>query len=144
MFFAPDFAHNRAKAIGLTTLLIRAAAPSALVALGAALLVALSLPILMRVPGREAYAAACLLGLVVSPHAWTYDAVLVLPMIFTTVTTVSEPARSRLVFVAYALAATLIFAQEIGFAPLAIVVIGAFAAWLVVRSRRSPVPFRPA
>jgi hypothetical protein len=135
-FYALDFAHNRAKAIGLTTLLIRAGAPSLLVAALAVLLVAGSLPALVRVPGREAYAAACLLGLVVSPHAWTYDAVLVLPMIFVTVTSVDEPARTRLVCAAYALAPTVIFAQEIGFAPLAIVVIGAFAGWLAVRSRR--------
>ncbi len=135
-FFELDFEHNRAKAIGLTTLLIRAGTPSVFVTALAALLVAASLPALVRAPGREAYAAACLLGLVVSPHAWTYDGVLVLPMIFVTVTSVAEPARTWLVCAAYALAPTVIFAQEIGFAPLAIVVIGAFAGWLFLRFRR--------
>jgi len=135
-FFALDFAHNRAKAIGITTLLIRAGAPSVLVASIAMLLVAASVPLLARVPGPEAYAAACLLGLVVSPHAWTYDAVLVLPMIFVTVTSVREPDRTWLVSVAYTVAATTIFAQEIGFAPLAIVVIGALAGWLFARYKR--------
>jgi len=135
-FFSLDFAHNRAKAIGITTLLIRAGAPSALIAFIGVLLVAASAPLLARVPGPEAYAATCLLGLVVSPHAWTYDAVLVLPMIFVTITSVREPVRTQLVSVAYAVAATVILAQEIGFAPLAIVVIGAHGAWLVVRSRR--------
>ncbi len=134
-FFALDFVHNRVKAIGLTTLLIAARVPGAVVAAAGALVVAAGIPLLIRAPGREAYAAACLLGLVVSPHAWSYDAVLALPMVFVAVTSVREPERTWLVCSAYALAPTLIVAHDIGFTPLAIVVIGAFAAWLVVRAR---------
>lgn len=134
-FFALDFAHNHVKAIGLTTILLRFGIPNAAVAVIAALVVAASIPLLLRAPDREAYAAASLLGLVVSPHAWGYDGILALPMIFLAVTTVREPERTWLVCAAYALAPFLIFSHEIGFDPLAIVVIGGFIAWYAVRSK---------
>jgi hypothetical protein len=131
--FAVDFWHNAPKAFGVTTILLRLGVPGALVALVATLVVAASVPRLARAPDREAYAAACLLGLVVSPHAWSYDAVLVLPMIFAVVTRGREPARTRLVCAAYAIAPLLLFAHEIGFNPLSFVVIGGFAIWLAQR-----------
>jgi hypothetical protein len=136
-FFAPDFAHNASKAIGLTTTLIRWHAPGALVIALALLVVAASLPSLRRAPAREAYAAACLLGLIVSPHAWSYDAVLMLPMLFVAVTELREPVRTPAVCAAYAVAPSVIVAHQIGFTPLALLVIGGYAWWLSARWKRA-------
>ncbi len=136
--FGIDFSYNATKAISLTALLVRVGVPGVVVAACAAFVVAASIPALTRVPDREAYAAACLLGLVVSPHAWSYDAVLVLPMLFVVATTAREPVRTRLTCAAYAVAPMLLFAHEIGFNPLLLVVCGAFAVWFARRWRSNP------
>lgn len=47
--------------------------------LAGAAIVAACLPALRRLPARDAVALACACGLVISPHAWVYDATLLLP-----------------------------------------------------------------
>ena len=132
-WFGPDIAQNGGKAIGIGAMMMRAgASTTALIAVAAAIAGA-AMPLLRRVPIREAYAAACLLGVVLSPHAWGYDAVLALPMIFLALNVVSEPRRSVLVCAAYVAAPAMIYADVVHLSTLAIIVPCMLFAWFIVR-----------
>jgi hypothetical protein len=80
-----DLAANGWQAISLPGLAARAGlaldAPWLVVIgyLAGAVIVLAFLPALRRLPTVEAFALAAALGLVVSPHAWVYDATLLLP-----------------------------------------------------------------
>ncbi len=67
-------------------------------------------PALRRWPPVEAVALACAAGLVVSPHAWVYDATLLLPAVAVVASRAAArgwPWRDRwLLAAAYALAVT--------------------------------------
>jgi hypothetical protein len=134
-WFGPDFAQNGGKAIGLSALLLRAGVPGALILAAAAAIVCSAIPMLRRAPVREAYAVACVLGLALSPHAWGYDAVLALPLIFLALDAVPEPPRTIVVCTAYATAPLMIYADAIGLSPLALPVVGGLAAWFIARGR---------
>jgi hypothetical protein len=136
-FAAGDFAVNAPFAVSLPALLIRAGAGVPIVAGVAAVVALAAATVLRRVSAAEAGSAACLIGLALSPHAWAYDAVLALPMIGFTAAALDEPARTRLLL-ALALTAPLFFAsRQLGFDPLALIVVGGTFAWLAVRLRAS-------
>ena len=78
----------------------------------------------------EAGSFITLAGLACSSHAWDYDAVLVLPAIFWTVTRVSEPLRTRAIILAYAIAPLWFFAHPFHIDTLAIVTVGGALLWL--------------
>ncbi len=134
-WFGPDFAQNGGKAIGLSALLLRAGVPGRLILALSAAIVCAAIPLLRRASVREAYAAAALLGITLSPHAWGYDAVLALPAIFLALDVVPEPRRTIAVCAAYATAPIMIYADAIRVSPLAPLVVGGLAAWFVVRYR---------
>lgn len=133
-FAAGDFAANAAFAVSLPALLVRMGTGIPVV-VGVAVVVALAAAsVLRRVPAAEAGSAACLVGLALSPHAWAYDAALALPMIGWCVAALAEPARTRLLL-ALTLTAPLFFAsRQLGFDPLALVVVGGTFAWLALRA----------
>jgi hypothetical protein len=136
-FAAGDFSVNAPFAISLPSLLIRTGA-SATTAVVAVTVVALIAAIaLRRASGAEAGSAAALIGLALSPHAWAYDAVLALPMIASAAATFTEPSRSRLLL-GTALTAPLFFAsRQLGFDPLAFIVIGGTVAWIAFQPQLS-------
>jgi hypothetical protein len=73
-------------------------------------------------------AIACALGLVVSPHAWVYDATLLLPALSLLALDASRsgwPTRAiRAFVVAYALAILWPFGWIVGLTPIVLVVVG--------------------
>jgi hypothetical protein len=93
-----------------------------------------TMPLLARVSRIEAASIAPLIGIVCSPHAYGYEAVLALPVFWLAV---SRPNRARVVGVAlaYCIAPLYYFARAVHFDALAIPVLGAFAAWLSTRLR---------
>jgi hypothetical protein len=136
-FAAGDFTVNAPFAVSLPAVLVQTGMSTVTVA-GVATAVALvSVMALRKARPCEAGSAACLIGLALSPHAWAYDAVLALPMIALAATTLTEPARTRLLL-GVALAAPLFFAsRQLGFDPLAFVVIGGTVAWIAFQPQLS-------
>jgi hypothetical protein len=113
-------------ALGSTTLL------SPLAALGylaAGLVVLACVPALRRWDPVSAVALASAAGLVVNPHAWVYDATLLLPAIGLFASRAAArgwPWQDRwLLALAYALAVTWPFGGLVGFVPLVVVVTAA-------------------
>lgn len=91
-----------------------------------------------RASTLEAASFAPLITLAASVHAYMYEAVLVLPSLLYVVTRVREPWRWRLVGAAYLLAPGWMLAPLVRFDPLAIVVIGGSAIWIVSRTITLP------
>ena len=99
--YAPDFAFNADKAMGVVALLLRFGVPWPVVALLASCMGAIALPVLRRADPRVAYALAGLLVLNLNSHIWSYDAVLALPAIFWAASTVPSRIRIPVMLVAY-------------------------------------------
>jgi Glycosyltransferase family 87 len=136
-----DAAQNADKAVSLPGLLSRLPVPGVIVALASILLVAIAIPRLIRAPIREAAAGACLVGVAASPHAWGYDAVMVLPIIWWALAGgIVEPWRTRLIVLAYVLAPFWLVSRQTVLSALAVVVLGATAIWLSGRWRSVPAP----
>jgi hypothetical protein len=124
-----DMAINADKALSVPSLLLRLSVPYA-VAVGAGAAIALaSLPLLRRLPIVEAGSAACLIGIAASPHAWGYDAVLVLPTIFVVDAVLREPRRTWVLGTAYAVAALLTLTPVLHVDAVAADVLAALVWW---------------
>jgi len=140
-YVGPDFAYNAPKAVSLPGLLMRVGFESrAAFAIGMALLILVA----WRTRTRaivEAMSVMAIVGVATSPHAWPYDAVLVVPAILMVVRSVSEPWRTRLVVAAYAIAPTWLLSHAIGVDLLAVpVLVGAAMMGLTVFSSRAHSP----
>jgi hypothetical protein len=135
-YSAPDFAHNADKAVSIPGLLHRAGVPWAALAIVIAALAAAAVVPLRRAGVRDAASAACAIGLAISPHAWGYDAVLLLPLIFVAATSLREPARTLLVAVVYLTAPLVDYTSFFGSDVLAIPVIGGALVWIALGYRR--------
>jgi hypothetical protein len=87
------------------------------------------LPALRRLPPLESVALACALGLVVSPHAWVYDATLLLPGIATFGRNASArawPWQDRwLLAAAFAIGLTWAFGGFVGITLMPLIVVAA-------------------
>lgn len=120
--------------INVPGLLYNAGLPSVpAVAIGAGVFL-LALTLLWRVPRLEAASVVPLLGIVCSPHAYGYEAILALPAIWLLL------ARANMfqvcaVAVGYLLALFYYFARAIHFDTLAIPVIGGLGWWAILRLR---------
>ncbi|MGZ3542763.1 MAG: glycosyltransferase family 87 protein [Vulcanimicrobiaceae bacterium] len=134
-YVAPDFALNAYKAVGIPGLLARAGVPIAFSTAVAYAALLLTLPIFARIPRLEAASIAPLLGLVASPHAWGYDAVMILPALWWLLITAREPWRTRLFAAAYIAAPLYLAAQFLQVQSVAIVAIGGAFLWLVHTGR---------
>jgi hypothetical protein len=135
-YSAPDFAHNADKAVSIPGLLHRVGVPWAALAIVIAALAAAAVVPLRRAGVRDAASAACAIGLAISPHAWGYDAVLLLPLIFVAATSLREPARTLLVAVVYLTAPLVDYTSFFGSDVLAIPVIGGALVWIALGYRR--------
>jgi hypothetical protein len=131
-WLARDLVGNADKAISVPGLIGRLpGVPSWLPNLCAAAIVGLALRGLRRAPIVEAGAAACLLALAVGPRVWGYEAGLMLPVIaWVAGGGVSEPWRTRLVFITLPLGLFWLVSLLTVVSGVAVVVIVATALWL--------------
>lgn len=129
--YALDFTANQLKSFSLPTLLMffGAAQPVAL-ALGLIVLT-VCLWLLSGATMLEAASVAPIITLAVSPHAWPYDAGLLVPTISYYVLVAKEPWRTRIVVAAYVLGVL----PFIGFNPLIVVVLGGLELWIAHASK---------
>ncbi len=130
-YMGQDAAVNADKAVSLPGLLARLPIPTVVAVLGGLVIVLLAIPRLVNAPVVEAAAGACLVGVAASPHAWGYDAVLILPIIWWALAGgIAEPWRTRLIVTGYALAPFWLISRQTQLSMLAPVVLGAAAIWL--------------
>jgi hypothetical protein len=142
-WLADDTARNADKAISVPGLVARLGAGD-LPGYGlAVILVLIAVPRLVRAPLREAAAGALLVGLVASPHAWGYEAALLMPALWWGLAGgIAEPWRTRLLLVAFVLAPFWLVSRQTGISVLAPVVLGAYAIWVAGWFR--PIRVTPA
>lgn len=146
-YYTSDTVGNVNKTISIPGFLVGHGAPS-VVAFGAAALVAVAaLPRLLRSPIAEAAAGACLIGLVVSPHSLTYEAVLVLPIMLWAVggtgARIAEPWRTRLLVAAYLTAQLYVLTPLAGVCIFLATTLIATAVWLTGWQRQEAAPVSP-
>jgi hypothetical protein len=130
-YYSADFTAYIRASMTLPAILMRLHVHSGTAVLSGAVLLAIAAPMLAATRNRlEAAGLAAVVGLAASPHAWGYDAALVLPALLYAIKTMADPGRTLIVALAYALALfQSILCITIAFNPLAIVVIGATLAW---------------
>ena len=133
-YYAADAPSNAARSISLPGLLVGYGLPVSVAWAAAIAVVGLALPRLRRAPIVEAGAAACLVGLVVSPHSLDYEAMMMLPAIMwslgRTTTGISEPARTRLFVAAYVVAQLLLISTAFAVSSLTVAAFVATAIWI--------------
>ena len=133
-FFAADTSQNVNKTVALPGLLMGHGVPS-LIGYGVAVAVAVAaLPRLLRSPIAEAGAAACLIGIVVSPHSLQYEAVMMLPLLLWaaggTGSGIAEPWRTRLLVGAYLAAQLYVLTPFAGISVFVVMTLGTTAIWI--------------
>jgi hypothetical protein len=133
-WFRWDASVDAVFSINIPGLLLSLGSPSTVAVLvgGVAFLVAMLL--LLGTPRREAASIAPLIGIACSPHAYGYEAILVLPAFWLLVSQPSPP-RISAVLLSYCIAPLYYFARPMHFDILAIPILGTLAAWAVVRLR---------
>ncbi len=135
-YFPLDFHANVTNAVSLPGLLMRFGVPSA-VALGiAGALFIAALPRLARIDGVAAFSITSALAVALSPHAWQYEPVVMLPAIFYAMRAATEPLRTWAVVFAYTIAVASIFTIPGLTWNLLVVVVAGFAALVLVAKRR--------
>ncbi len=136
-----DFAGNADKAVSLPGLVARLGLPSAAPIVAAVVVVAASIPRLARAPILEAAVAACLIGVAVSPHAWGYDAALIVPFLLWLLAghgPLAEPGRTRVIVAAYLVGPLWLVSPQTGVSAVAGIVLGLLAVWLWTSIPREP------
>ncbi len=131
-WFPIDDAHTSAKAVSTTMLLVHTHAPALVIAFFVALIIVGTIPLLVQIDIAEAAALAIALGITLSTHALTYEAVMLLPLLFVAVTRLREPWRTRAVAGVYVLAAFAPYADVIGFNILVLIVPMVTLGWTVI------------
>src|SRR5450759_5477384 len=121
--------------------------PSVVAYGAAAAVVVAALPRPCRSPIAEAGAAACLIGIVVSPHSLQYEAVMVLPLILWaaggTGAGIAEPWRTRLLVPAYLAAQLYVITTLAGVSIFAVITLAAAAIWITGWHRQEAVKAAP-
>jgi Glycosyltransferase family 87 len=124
-YFPLDFRANAANAVSLPGVLMRVGMPaSAALGIAAALFIA-ALPRLVRMDSVAALSVTSGLAVALSPHAWQYEPVIMLPAIFYAMKALPVPLKTSIVIAAYVFAVASIFAIPVlPWNLLAIVVLG--------------------
>jgi hypothetical protein len=147
-YFAADTSQNVNKTVALPGLLMGHGVPSVVAYAAAAAVVVAALPRLLRSPIVEAGAAACLIGIVVSPHSLQYEAVMVLPLLLWAAggsgAGITEPWRTRLLVAAYLAAQLYVLTPFAGVSVFAVITFAATAMWLTGWQRLEASPGTPA
>lgn len=126
-----DIVRNADKAVSLPGLLSRLAVPDWLPPAVGVLMVAVAIPRLIRAPIREAAAGALVVGVAASPHAWGYEAALILPFVWWALAGgIGEPVRTRLIVGAYVLVPFWMISSVTQISTVAVVVLGSYVIWL--------------
>lgn len=132
--------------INIPGLLLNANVPESMAVIVGIAVFLLTMPLLLGVSRAEAASIAPLIGIACSPHAYGYEAILILPAFWLAA---SRPNALRVValWVAYCIAPLYLFARPWHFDVLAIPVLGTFAAWILARLsvlKSQPAPATPA
>ena len=139
-WLADDTAANADKAVSLPGLVGRLGVPDWVPLVVAAVMVVVALPRLISAPLREAAVGALLIGVAASPHAWGYEAALVVPFIWWALAGgLAEPWRTRLVVAAYLIVPLWMVSSVTQVSAVAFVVIGAYVIWVAGLFRPGPV-----
>jgi hypothetical protein len=142
-YLAAHFVANADKAVSLPGLVARLPVPAWVPALAGVLVVAAAIPRLIRAPIAEAAIGACLVGVAVSPHAWGYDAVMVVPALVWLLAgggPWSTRTRVAVLVGAYALGPSWLVSRQTVVSGVAIVVLAAVASWIL----EPPTPAEPS
>lgn len=131
-YYHADALFNAPHTVSLAANLQWLGAPLAVTIGSAITLLVLAIPGLARRPALEAGSAACMIGLAVSPHAYAYDAAMLLPVLLLLGSRVEEPLRTRAAFAVYLLPAIPYVGTWLRL--LAVIVLGLAAAWVWKRS----------
>ncbi len=131
VLYQKDIALNSDFAISVPVFLYRAGLPTIVSWIAAAAILGASAPLLKRIPRINAVSVAPLLALAASPHAWGYEAVLVLPAMWLALSRAYRRAIVPLAL-AYLLAPLYFYSRQMHFDVLAIIVLGGAAVWVVV------------
>jgi len=108
-YYIPDFRANAPNAVSLPELLMRFGVPS-VVALSVAVAIFIAaLPRLAHVGLVAALSITSALAVGLSPHAWQYEPVILLPAVFYAMRALSDPLRTWLVVASYVIAVVSIF-----------------------------------
>jgi hypothetical protein len=136
-YIAADYAANADKAASLPGLVARLPVPPWVPIAVAVLLVAVAIPRLIRAPIAEAGAGACLVGVAASPHAWGYDAALIVPWLLWAMSDrgLAEPWKTRIIVATYLAGPLWLFSRQTGVSVISIVVLGLTIVWLSGRWR---------
>jgi hypothetical protein len=136
-YVAADNAGNADKAVSLPGLVARLPVPAWVPVVAGIVIVILAIPRLIRAPIVEAAAGACLVGVAASPHAWGYDAALVVPWLLWAMSAngLAEPWKTRIVVAAYVAGPLWLVSRQTQVSVIAIVVIGLTVVWLSGRWR---------
>ena len=133
-YLESDFAGNADKAVSIPGLLARGDLPSIVPVVVGGLIVLAALPRLIRAPMLEAAVAASLIGVVVSVHAWGYDAAMAVPFVLWLVAgngALHEPFRTRFLVAAYVVSLSWLISRQTVVSGVALVVIALVAVWFV-------------
>jgi hypothetical protein len=109
-YYSPDFHANVAHVVSLPGLLMRFGAPAAAALAIAAVLFIAALPRLSRIDTVAALSLTSALTVALSPHAWQYEPVVMLPAIFYAMRTLADPLKTWIVIAGYVIAVASIFA----------------------------------
>ena len=133
-YYAVDTAGNVVRTISIPGLLQGHGVPGIAVWAIGLVVVVLAIPRLLRSPIAEAGAGACLVGLAVSPHALNYEGALMLPILMWSLGAgaggLAEPARTRLLVAAFAVAPEYLVSETIGVSSLVIITAVAAVIWI--------------
>jgi hypothetical protein len=147
-FFSADTSQNVNKTVALPGLLMGHGVPSFVAYAGAVAVVVAALPRLLRSPIAEAAAAACLIGIVASPHSLQYEAVMLLPLLMWaaagTGSGIAEPWRTRLLVGVYLLAQLYVLTPYAGISVYAAITFAATAIWITGWQRQEAPVGLPA
>jgi hypothetical protein len=108
-YYVPDFKANAPNAVSLPELLMRSGIPSVIALSVAAAIFIAALRRLARVGLVAALSITSALAVALSPHAWQYEPVVLLPAIFYAMRALSDPLTTWLVIASYAVAVVSIF-----------------------------------
>jgi hypothetical protein len=133
-YYGPDTSYNSPRAISIPGLLVGNGAPLFVAWALVAVVLAASIPRLLRSSVVEAAAGVCLVGLAVSPHALNYEAVLALPAILWTMggtgTGMREPARTRLIVAGCVAGMLILVGLWLGVSIIGLVVLAMTFIWI--------------
>lgn len=130
-YYQADLSSFAVAALTLPAMLIRAGLATIPAIFAGAALLLVSTPLLARCKATQAASFVCLVAVAAAPHAWGYDAALLLPTLLFAMRALPERMRTWSISAIYLVAATQSFmAIKMGFNPLSVIVILSWLVWI--------------